>query len=345
LRARRFAVAGTVASAVLLAACGNRGPVPVESAPIEPASAEPPVQHPPLARAPDTVETPEPTSDAVPPPRPRILVLRSSDAASYADVAAALERLLGERFELDQRHLDEESRSIRVDDREAGGWVAAVAIGAGAAEAVDTELDIPTVFCQVLDHASLVDARDTLYGVEALPPLEMQLRTLRRVAPGVTSVGAFLASDETALADAAGRAATENGLKLHVEYAGSDRELLYRFRRLASSIDALWLLPSPDILSPGILREVLELARGRGVHSVVFDEALLDWGGLLSVGSDSADVAATVAGVVGTLVDADAPAPPRVTPLTAVKAEVNGALAAAFGIEAPARFTQGSSGP
>jgi ABC-type uncharacterized transport system substrate-binding protein len=354
---RAPARAALLAYAAIVSACSVLGPPAIEPAPpdetrVESGAPSPSAANRDAAAAPESPAPPPAASPpaAAPPPAAsppvvptRILVLRASDAASYGDVAASLERLLGEHFELDQISLDRQgSASIGARDA-AAAWAAVIAIGADAAAAVDTELDVPTVFCQILDYAPLLALRDTLFGVEAVPPPALQLESWKRVAADVRSVGTLVAAGQDELADRARRAAAANGLELHVEFAASDREVLYRFRRLASSVDGFWLLPNSEILSPRVLREVLDYARNRGLHSVVFDDALLEWGGLLSVASDADDVAATVARVVEALVGGNAGELDRVTPLTRAEVRVNRDVAAALGIAVPAKLSRTGS--
>lgn len=310
-------IAAFGASLAFLSACSSFGPTPIET---------------------DTTAAPGATPAPVA-ARDRILVLRASDAESYTDIAVSLDALLGERFELEQASLAQ-STAASIADHGADAWSAAIAIGADAADAVDTELGVPTVFCQIVDYGSLLEVRDTLFGVEALPPLDLQLKSWKQLAPHVTSVGALIAEDDVGLADQARQAAAANGIELHVEFASTDREALYRFRRLAASVDGIWLLPSSGILSPRVLREMLDYARSRQIYSIVFDDALLGWGASLSVGSDSTDVAATVSRVVEALVRGEAPELDRVTPLTAVDLRINPELAIGLGVVAPAEESQ-----
>jgi hypothetical protein len=50
------------------------------------------------------------------------------------------------------------------------------------------------------------------------------------------------------------------------------------FKRLAPQIDGLWLVPDDRILSPAVLRELLNYAVSHGVRVCVFSDTLLQWG-------------------------------------------------------------------
>jgi ABC-type uncharacterized transport system substrate-binding protein len=131
---------------------------------------------------------------------------------------------------------------------------------------------------------------------------------------------------------AARRAAEAVGLDLHVEFAASDRELLYRFKRLAPELDGLWLVPDNDILSPPVLRDVFSYALMHRVHTVVFSPSLLSWGALLSVGGSAENIASTVAGVLDAIAAGKMDEMARITDLTAVDVHVNDEVASNLGI-------------
>lgn len=261
----------------------------------------------------------------------RILVLRSSDAASYTEVADALDELLAGRYEL---------QDVNYDELDAAGIsavantdvAAAVAIGLDAATFAATKLALPTVVCQVFDPEPLVSQRDAVFGVAALPPPALQLQAWKRLAPTVASAGIIVSQSDRAFVTEAKQAAADAGIALRVEFASSDRELLYRFKRLAPELDGFWLFPDNKILSPSVLHEIFDYALVHKVHSIVFNPSLLNWGALLSVGGSSDNVAATVATVLDAVVDGSSSELRRVTPLSAVDARVNEEIAGSLGL-------------
>jgi putative ABC transport system substrate-binding protein len=315
------------------AGCSVLGPAPEQrstsTVPDEPAAAA-------VGSAePATTPVIAPPPRAVPPaplPAIPILVLRSSDSADSKEVADRLERSLGDGYALQQLTLADTNALAEIRNGNYAEWAATIAIGAAAAEFAATALDVPTVFCQIFDYEPLLAKRESLFGVEALPPLDLQLRSWQRIAGGARSLGMIVSAGDTELAAAAQDAAGTAGIDLHVEFAATDREVLYRFKRFAPSVDALWLLPNSEILSPRILRETLRYALDHNVQSIVFNESLLEWGALLSVGSDPADVAQTVTQVLTAVLSGSAASLPRVTPLTTVNALVNEQAAVALGL-------------
>ena len=137
--------------------------------------------------------------------------------------------------------------------------------------------------------------------------------------------------DDRLIADAEA-AAGKLGMTLHVAVAVTDRDAIYQFKRFAQSVDGLWLQPNSRILSPTAIREMLDYALGHQVRTIVFSPSLLEWGALLSVGSSTDDVAATVAATLGEVVKGDAAGLDRVRPLSRVEIRVNEDVAGQLGI-------------
>lgn len=291
----------------------------------------------------ESVPEPEPDVHAVPEPEPvveepvaavtapsRVVVFRSGDATSYAAVSDALDASLRGRYEIEHvDYADLDAAALEELDRSAA--VAGIAIGLDAARFAATRLTLPTVVCQIYDLDPLIGQHDQLFGVAALPPAKLQLQAWKRLAPDVETVGLFVSEGETRTVAAARQAAKEVGVRLLVEFAASDRELLYRFKRIAPQLDGLWLVPDNDILSPPVLRELFSYAAVHRVHSIVFNPSLLSWGALLSVSSSTPNVAATVAGVLDAIVAGRTADLPRISALTAVDTKINDDVARSLG--------------
>lgn len=285
----------------------------------------------------DTI-APDPATAArrVKPTQPRILVLRSSDAENYLEVAAALSEQLSDQYALHAINLSDPGIREATSRTDPSAWNAVVAIGEDAAEFAAIELDVPTVFCQIFDYAPLLQEYDHLFGVEPLPPLKLQLQSWRQISPDVQSVGLIVSNDQEALVAEAREVAAELGLELRASFAVTDQDAIYQFKRFAQSVDGLWLYPSRQILSPNSIREMLDYALTHQVQTIVFNESLLDWGALLSVGSNTNDVATAAAALLDELIRDSGVNGTRMRPLTAVDSHLNPATARALGIAGPA---------
>jgi len=323
-----------------LAGCSSIGPFrgPADRSPIESGSA--PVAPPPGGMA-EAEPAPPPAAPPAPPvapapvepaPRPRILVLRSSDADNYLGVAENLRGLLRDDYDLLEVNLAAAADAPLPASVVTAKWTAAVAIGTDAAAFAATELQIPVVICQIFDYAPLLAQHANFIGVEPLPPLELQLKSWKQIDPDATSLGIIVTADETELVTRAKEAAATFGLSLHAAIAATDQDALYQFKRFSEDVDALWLQPNSGILSPTVLQEMIDYALGHQVQTIVFNRALLDWGALLSVGSDTAEVAATVTRALGDIVDVDTADVARVWPLASVDVHFNEDVAGRLGV-------------
>ena len=176
---------------------------------------------------------------------------------------------------IDIGRADSESRVAALDGQ-SGLFV--VAIGQAAARVARDELDTPVVFTQVFNYQELLVEGRPIRGVAPMPPLDLQLQEWRRIDPGLERVGLIVSDRHTHLIAEAEEAAADTSVLLTTRTSGSDQETLYLFRRLAGGIDGFWLVPDDRILSPSVLREVLDYAVSHGVRVTVFSDALLSWG-------------------------------------------------------------------
>lgn len=211
--------------------------------------------------------------------------------------------------------------------------VTVVAVGPEAVLAARAALpDKPLVFCQVPAYGDVLQAGAPIWGVQTLPPLELQLKSWQSVDPSLRTIALIVSASGTMLAQEAQRAASALAADLLVETSASDRETLYLFRRIAAGVDGLWLLPDNNALSPPVLRELLTLAAARGIGVLTFNEALLSRGALLTATAVPADVAATVVHLVDRVVAKRTSDLPAMTPLSAAAFAINADVAAALGL-------------
>ena len=301
------------------AAVPNAEPAPVLASPTPP----PPPPAPPVATA------SEPAASPAPPPAEVVLILDTTTPA-HAPVAAEIEAALpARRFRVSRftSAAAAELAALR------GHRLTVVAVGADAVRVAREALpDQPLVFCQVPSDDETLTSGGAVWGVEPLPPLELQLKSWQAVDPTLRTVALIVSAAGAALAEEARSAATALAADLIVETSASDRETLYLFRRLATTVDGLWLLPDSDALSPQVLRELLRYASSRGIGVLTFNEALLARGALMSATAVPADVAANVARVVERVAAGRTAGLPPLTPLSAAELTINVGVAAALGL-------------
>jgi ABC-type uncharacterized transport system substrate-binding protein len=306
---------------LLLAGCAAPGPptavpepepVVVEAAP-PPAPIVEPAAPPPAARPPE-------------PAPAEIAVVLEADTPAHVAVADELVAALPPRRYRVTRFTTADAPAL---DALKARPVTVVAVGAEAVHAARAALPAkPLVFCQVPDAAAAFKTGGPIWGVESMPPLSLQLKSWQAIDPSLRTIALIVSESGAALAEEARRAANALAADLVVETSASDRETLYLFRRIATSVDGLWLLPDNDALSPQVLRELLSYASTRGIGVLTFNEALLNRGALLTATAVPADVAATVQQVVARVVAGRTAGLPQLTPLSAAALTLNKTVAA-----------------
>lgn len=320
-----FLRAAAVCSVLALLGCAHE---PQTSPEPPPAVVEPPLPAPPADVPDPPARTPAP---ARPSSRVDIAIVVDRTASSHAAIGAAIvAELPPRRYRVSEISSDATADLAALADRA----VTIVAVGADAVRAARAAAPRNNlVICQVLAPETLLGER--AWAVRALPPLALQLESWRAVDPSLRTVALIVSDADADLALEATRAARDSSTDLLVETSSSDRETLYRFRRIAADIDGLWLLPDNAALSPSALRELLTYAAARGIGVLTFNESLLRRGALLSATSLPEDVAATVHRIVERIVAGATADLPAVTPLSAAALEINTSVAADLGLPPP----------
>jgi hypothetical protein len=309
---------------LLLAGCAATGPA-VVSPELEPIVVD--------ARALPRPVLPEPVTAPAPPrvePRIDIALVVDETAPAHAGVADEIANALPpRRYRVTRVTAGVPAELETLRDRR----VTVVAVGPEAVHSARAALpDKPLVFCQVSAYAQALEAGAPIWGVQTLPPLELQLKSWQSIDPTLRTIALIVGAAGAALAEEAQRAASALAADLLVETSASDRETLYLFRRIATGVDGLWLLPDNEALSPQVLRELLAYAASRGIGVLTFNEALLARGALLTATAVPADVAATVAAVVDRVVAGRTADLPQMTPLSAAELAVNVNVASTLGL-------------
>ena len=312
---------------LLLAGCAAPGPPPALPEPE------------PVAVVPDPPPPPAPTTEPVvtPPRTPApertradIAVVLDADTPTHVAVADEIVAALSPRLYRVARITTADTAALHALRSQA---VTVVAVGAEAVRMARAALPSkPLVFCQVPDAADALQGGGPTWGVESVPPLTLQLKSWQAVDPSLRTIALIVSASGATLAEEARRAAASLATDLLVETSASDRETLYVFRRIATAVDGLWLLPDDEALSPQVLRDLLSYAAARGIGVMTFNEALLNRGALLTATAVPADIAATVQYVVERVVAGRTVGLPAMTPLSAAELAVNMTVASTLGL-------------
>jgi ABC-type uncharacterized transport system substrate-binding protein len=311
----------TVAALLLLHGCALLGPEPE---PVEPV--------PEVVEAPEpVVEVPEPEPEPEPPvvkpaPPPRqVAVVLSSRQEAYEAVANELSERLDNVaiYDLGDRCQPRVVAFRQINDSRTD---AVVAIGLRAARSSVAMARVPIVFTQVFNYQDYGLITESSRGVSALPPLDAHLDAWKKLDPTLARVGIIIGVGHEYLQAEAEIAAQKHGVELRIQEAGSDQETLYHFKRMIHEIDGFWLFPDNRILSPRVLKEILQQANRRRVPVAVSNEGMLQLGAAISVSSIASDIAATIVRVLEQIRAGEIDSIPPLTQLSEVRVVTNDAL-------------------
>jgi ABC-type uncharacterized transport system substrate-binding protein len=324
---RRTGLPPAAVMLLLLSGCVAPGPPPILPEP-EPVAVEPAPPPPPPV---EPVTRPSPTPTPAPaPPRAEIALVLDAGIPAHVAVADEIAAALSPGLYRIARVTTAEPAAL---DTLRARAVTIVAVGAEAVRVARAALpSTPLVFCQVPDADDALQAGGPIWGVQSLPPLSLQLKSWQAVDPSLRTIALIVSASGAALADEARRAASALATDLLVETSASDRETLYLFRRLATAVDGLWLLPDNDALSPQVLRDLLSYAAARGIGVLTFNEALLNRGALLTATAVPSDIATAVQHVVERVVAGRTAGLLAMTPLSAAELTINATVASTLGL-------------
>jgi ABC-type uncharacterized transport system substrate-binding protein len=177
----------------------------------------------------------------------------------------------------------------------------------------------PVVFSQVFNYQDEKLLTENSRGVAAIPPLEAQLAAWKHSDPELTRIGAIVGEGHDHLIAEAELAAQKYGIELRVQVTRSDQETLYFFRRMVRNIDGFWLFPDSRILSRRALQEILDEAQNHQVAVLAPSESMLQAGASISISTVAADIAATIAELVGQIQAGKLQGIPPITPLSEIR--------------------------
>lgn len=249
---------------------------------------------------------------------PEIAVLQSDDLPAYEVSAQAFVEALGRPYHVYHLRGDKErARSIAARIKTDPPPLI-FAVGAKAAWIAAQELpEIPLVYAMVSDPARYGLEGPTITGVAMNLPMDAVMAQVRVLLPEVETLGVLLTPEQAATQLPAIEAAAERvGIRVHPEPASDTRELRRGLSRMREGVQALWLLPDPDLLTPTNFRTIRDAAMRARLPLLTSSETLVRAGALLCVTPDTEDVGARAAGLAGLILDAepDAPLPEPVLP-------------------------------
>ncbi len=296
---------------------------------VAPAQRPPPPVRPvrPIRVEPQQPVTPVPVVETV-------AIVLSDRTPAFENVANAISQQHDDflLYNLSDKSLD--AQGVFSSIEKAGAQVV-IAIGLQAARESINRSTVPVVFCQVFNIGTINRPGVAVKGVASTPPLSLQIKAWKERNPELRTIGAILGEGHESLVAEARRVTAEHGIRLDFRIAGSDRETLFMFQRMAPDIDGFWLFPDNRILSVAILHEMLAYASRHQVEVAVFNAGLLEMGATLSSMSVYSDIAKTALSVASQVTHGDADRIPFLTPLSEIDIQT------ASGVQPGIRLTSG----
>jgi ABC-type uncharacterized transport system substrate-binding protein len=279
----------------------------------------------PVVEQPEPEPEPEPPAvEPAPPPR-QVAIVLSSRQSAYEEVANELSERLDNVaiYDLGDRSQPPVVAFRQINDSRTD---AVVATGLRAARSSVAMAQVPVIFSQVFNYHDHRLITESSRGVSALPPLDAHLAAWKKIDPTLARVGMIVGAGHESLRTEAEIAAQDHGVELLIQEAGSDQETLYHFKRMIHEIDGFWLFPDNRILSPRVLKEILQQANRRNVPVAVSNEGMLQLGATISVSTIPGDIAATIVRVLERIRAGEIDAVPPLTDLSEVRVVTNDAL-------------------
>ena len=262
---------------------------------------------------------------------PRVAIVVSDGKPAFASVARELSAALQDYSVFNLAESDRPTPLVFARIAESDPAVV-VAIGLRAAKEAKRYAKVPIVYCQVFNIGANNLISDQSKGIASIPPLELQLRAWKQLDPGLETIGAIIGEGHGELIAEATRATEAQGIELRYRISQSDRESLYTFNRLIPDIDGFWLFPDNRVLSPTVLRHMLDYASRHRVQVAVFSPVLLDMGATISATSVHADIAARTLSVINRLAHGGRDSIPAITPLKEIDIRTNPTMVEKYGL-------------
>jgi putative ABC transport system substrate-binding protein len=223
-----------------------------------------------------------------------VAILKSADLAAYNQAVAGFKAAMPPSTTFVEYDMQGDvgrgqklARKIRASDA-----TLLLAVGVKAARVAKLEIvDIPVLFCMVLDPAKHDLKAPNMTGIRLEVPLDRQFSAMRSVLPSLKRIGVLYDPEKTGrLVDEARLLAKSIGLELVAKQVGTEKELPAALRALLSQVEALWLVPDSTVLTEDSLKFVLGTALDFNVPVIGFSSELVRSGALVGLSVHYEDV-------------------------------------------------------
>jgi putative ABC transport system substrate-binding protein len=162
-----------------------------------------------------------------------------------------------------------------------------VAVGQNALAHALPVKDIPIVFLMILDPGADARQSENIYGVSMQVAPDQQIGLMQKTLPWVKSLGFIYDADFSPVFVAKARQASrERNINL-VDRKSMDAKMFHQdVKDLSGYIDAFWMLPDVNLLTPENTEILLLLSMEKKIPIITFSEKFLDMGAFMAISVD-----------------------------------------------------------
>jgi putative ABC transport system substrate-binding protein len=235
----------------------------------------------------------------------RALVLTSGNLPQYTTPAESFVVAHAGEARIVDVGTSKETGRKRIEEAVAQGPVDAVfAVGAPAAWLARQVLpDVPLTFAMVIDWKRYgLGAKES--GVLVEMPVDALLTRFKLLLPKLDRLGVIV-SEEAPMSriEEARKAAADLEIELVVARVRYSDDVPGAYRRIRTSISALWMVPDPVVVTRDNFQYLAHRTRSDELPFLAFSENFVRAGALLSVSPDYATIGSQAAALLDRLVD------------------------------------------
>jgi putative ABC transport system substrate-binding protein len=179
------------------------------------------------------------------------------------------------------------------------------AVGTKAAYiSIQQASDIPCFYVMVNNPTRYGIYGDNVMGITSFPTAEMTLSQLQLFVPKAQRLGLFMSSSSPAelISDAVEKAKSM-GYEPIIIHINSNTDLRRELRLIPAKVDAIWLFPDPQIITPDNFHMISSMAKRSKIPVVTNSELLTQGGALFSVTPNNVFIGQQAASLMGEILE------------------------------------------
>ena len=235
-----------------------------------------------------------------------IAILKSADISAYTEAIEGFKSHLPPSahitLEYDLQGNMAKGRNLARRIRASAAKVV-LAVGLKAALAAKLEiLDIPVIFCLVLDPEKYGLPANNMVGLSLDIPFKDHVKPLKTLLPAASRLGILFDQQKTGgMVTQLTQAGTAQGFTIIAQEVSSERDIPKALQAFLANIDALWLLPDSTVLTESSLDVVMSWALQHNIPVVGFSAGLVKNGALVAAYLHYTDIGEQAASLASTL--------------------------------------------